>query len=470
MSGPHHRRALACAGLLAVAGCTMGPDYHLPATAAVNRPAARGPLEVPAGLAAADELPPRWWHLYADPVLDRLEEQALADNTDLRIAAANLARAQALTRVAEGSAEPEIAVDAAAERARLSGESFLLSEPLPVATLGSANLQVSYQLDLFGRIRRSVEAARADEEARRALVGAVRVTLAAEVARAYVGVCGAQEAADTVEAAAAIQQDLVRAARRLQAAGRGSAIEVTAAQARADEAEALVPQARARAKAGLYQLAFLLGRTPTEYPREAQACHHLPELVRALPVGDGAALLARRPDVRAAERQLAAATARIGVATAELYPQIGFGLSAGSTGFLSDLGTAPANSWSIGSLIHWAFPGAGARARVKAADADAQRALAQFDGTVLTALREAQTALAIYGEDHARLASLGKAAQAAKLGANQVARLREAGRAAVQADLGSRAGALAAELREQAAHEAVVQDQVSLFMALGGGW
>lgn len=470
MIAPHNLRALASAGLLALAGCTVGPDYHLPASAAINRPAARGPLEAPAGLTSVDDLPPRWWHLYDDPVLDQLEEQALADNADLRIAAANLARAQALTHVVEGAAEPEIAVNAAAERARISGESFLLPESLPVATLGSANLQVSYQLDLFGRIRRSVEAARADEETRQALVDAVKVTLAGEVARAYLEVCAAQETVDTVEAVAAVQQNLVQATRRLQAAGRGSAIEVAAAQARAEEAQALVPQARARAKAGLYQLAFLLGRTPAEYPREAQACRRLPALVRPLPVGNGASLLARRPDVRAAERQLAAATARIGVATAELYPQIGFGIAGGSSGFLKDLGTAPANSWSIGSLFHWSFPGAGARARVKAADADAQRALAQFDGTVLIALREVQTALARYGENQARLESLHNAANAARLGASQVSRLREAGRAAVQADLGSRAGALAAELREQAAHEAVVQDQVSLFMALGGGW
>lgn len=464
------RNALSLAGMLALAGCTVGPDYHLPASAAINRPAAQGPLEVPAAIAVADDLPPRWWHLYDDPVLDALEEQALAGSTDLRGAAANLARAQAITKVAEGAAEPEIAVDAAAERARLSGESFLLPEQLPVATLGSANLRLSYQLDLFGRIRRSVEAARADEEARRELVGAVKVTLAGEVARAYAGICSAQEEADTLEAAAAVQRDIALATRQLQAAGRVSVIETTAAQTHVDEIEALLPKARARAKAGLYQLAFLLGRAPSEYPREAARCHTLPQLARPLPVGDGAALLARRPDVRAAERQLAAATARIGVATAELYPQIGFGLSAGSSGFLKDLGTAPANSWGLGSLIHWSFPGAGARARVKVADREAQRALAQFDGVVLNALREAQTTLATYGEDEARLTSLRKAAEGSRIAADQLARLRQAGRAAAPAELGSRANFLGATLREQTGREAVVQDQVSLFMALGGSW
>ncbi|MDE2301797.1 MAG: efflux transporter outer membrane subunit [Sphingomonadales bacterium] len=466
----NRRAALVVCVALTLAGCTMGPDYHLPAAAVVNRPAARGPLNAPIGLTAADDLPPRWWHLYDDPVLDGLEKQALAGSTDLRIAAANLARAEAMTRAAEGAAEPELTVDAAAERAQLSGESYLLSEPLPAATLGSADVQVSYQLDLFGRIRRSVEAARADEEARRALLGAVRVTLAGEVARAYVGVCGAQETVDALEAASAVQQDLLRVARRLQAAGRISETEVPAAQARAAEVEALVPQARARAMAGLYQLAFLLGRVPSDYPRAAEACRHLPQLTRPLPIGDGASLLARRPDVRAAERQLAAATARIGVATAELYPQIGFAASVGSAGYLADLGSAAANSWSIGSLIHWAFPTAGARARVKAAGADQQRALASFDGTVLTALRDAQTALATYGEDHARAISLDRAAEAAQRESDQLARLKRAGRAPAQTELGGRAGALAAQLRAQIGRDAVAQDQVTLFLALGGGW
>ncbi|WP_292930333.1 TolC family protein [Novosphingobium sp. PASSN1] len=191
------------AGMLVLVGCKVGRDYHLPASAAINRPSARAPLEIPATLAVADDLPPRWWHLYDDPVLDGLEEQALAGRSDLRVAAANLARAHAMTEVAKGAAEPEFAIDAAAERARLSGESFLLPEALPVASLGSADLRLSYQSDLFGRVRRSIEAARADEETRRELVGAGKVTLAGEVARAYVGICSAQEEADTLAAAVA---------------------------------------------------------------------------------------------------------------------------------------------------------------------------------------------------------------------------------------------------------------------------
>ncbi|MCW1383575.1 efflux transporter outer membrane subunit [Novosphingobium sp. KCTC 2891] len=475
MSGPSFlRAALTGVATMALAACTVGPDYHLPQKAAVNLPAANGPLgQEPgprSGLTRPDDLPPRWWHMYDDPVLDQLEEQALAGNTELRVAAANLARAQSMTRAAEGANEPEFSVEAAAQRARLSGESFLLPESLPVANLGHVGVEMSYQLDLFGRVRRSVEAARADEETDEALMGAVKVTLAAEVARAYLAHCGAQEGGDLAEAALKVQERIADSARRLAAAGRTSTIEVTAAEGRVAQARAEIPLHAARSRAALYRLAFLMGRAPADFPREALACRRLPMIARPLPVGDGAALLARRPDVRAAERQLAAATARIGVATADLYPHIGFGISAGSTGFLADIGKAAANSWGIGSLIQWAFPGAGARERVRAAHADTDRALARFDGVVLGALRETETALSSYQHDHDRALALADARDAEERAAEEQKRLHDAGRAPVQADLGGQFALVAARARELAGREAVAQDQVTLFLALGGGW
>lgn len=465
------RRGLLSLGMVASLGaCTVGPDYHLPETAAIRTPSASAPLPADGNVATAADLPPRWWHLYDDPVLDRLEQEALDGSTDLREAAANLQRARAVTAAAEGASEPDFEVEGAAERARLSGETFLLDEALPVATLGDAGLSMRYQFDLFGRVRRSVEAAKAGEEARQALLEAVKVTLAGEVARAYVGVCSAHEGLELAERAVSVQEAQADAVRRMHAAGRLGATEVTAIESRLAAARARLPEERTRIRASLYRLAFLLGRAPADYPREAEGCTHLPRLARPLPAGDGASLLARRPDIRAAERELAAATARIGVATADLYPQIGFGLSAGSSGFLSDLGEAPANRWSIGSLIHWSFPGAGARARVRAANAEADAALARFDGVVLSSLREAHTALDAYAGAHDRSVELDLSAGAAQRGAEQVARLRQAGRAAALPDLDSQTAALAAQARAHAGREAVVESQITLFMALGGGW
>jgi NodT family efflux transporter outer membrane factor (OMF) lipoprotein len=464
------KRLLLLAPLL-LAGCAaVGPNYRVPSTAAINTPAAQGTFAEAGPQAAPEALPARWWHLYSDPVLDTLETEALAANTDLRAAAANLAHAASATAAAQGAKEPDFGASAGVQHARLSGESYLLSEQLPVLNLGAANVEMSYQLDLFGRVRRNVEAAKADEAASEATLGALRVTLAAQVARAYLAQCAAAQALDLARQQVAVQQSTLDSAQKLAAAGRLPQTDVTRMETRLAQAQAMLGPQQARSRAALYQLAYLLGRAPADYPRAAESCHAIPTLAQPLPVGDGAALLRRRPDVRAAERHLAAATARIGVATADLYPQIGFGLSGGTVGKLADLGMAATNAWSLGSLVRWNFPGAGQRARVRAAHADADAALARFDGTVLAALRETETALAAYAQDHDRLAALARATLATQTSATQAHSLRMAGKAALLSDLGEQQSVVTARMNEQAAREAVAMDQITLFLALGGGW
>ena len=457
---------------LSLASCAaVGPNYRVPDAAVVKAPAAQAPfLGNAPGIAANAPLPERWWHLYNDPVLDDLETQALAANTDLRVAAANLEHAHAISTVAESGREPDLGVSVAAERARVSGESYLLSEPVPVATLGDAGVQIAYQVDFFGRIRRTIEAAHASEEAVAAQRDAVRVTVAAEVARAYVGTCAAGEELGLAREALALQERSLDVTRPLAQGGRGSIEEVTLASARADQMRASLPFYAARQRSALYRLAYLTGKPPADYPRSAENCAAIPTVTGLLPMGDGAALLRRRPDVRAAERRLAAATARIGVATAELYPSVTLGLGGGSTGFLEDLGQAAANRWSLGSLINWNFPGTGARARVRAANADADAELARFDGTVLEALRETETSLTLYTHDLDRLQALGAAQHQAETAADQARRLRHGGRVPLLADLSQQQGAIAARAAETAARADAAGDQITLFLALGGGW
>ena len=470
--GPGMRGLLLAGAALSLGACAaVGPNYHVPDAAVVRAPAAQAPfIGTAPGIATDAALPARWWHLYNDPVLDDLEAQALAANTDLRVAAANLEHARAVSTGTEARREPDLGVSASAERARVSGESFLLTEPLPVANLGNAGVQIAYQVDLFGRIRRTIEAAHAGEEAVAAQRDAVRVTVAAEVARAYVGACAAGEELGLAREALASQEHSLDVARRLARDGRGSVQEVTLATARADQLRAMAPLHAARQRAALYRLAFLTGRLPADYPRSAEGCAAIPMVTGWLPVGDGAALLRRRPDVRAAERRLAAATARIGVATAELYPSVTLGLGGGSTGFLEDLGQAAANRWSMGSLINWSFPGKGARARVRVASADTDAELARFDGTVLEALRETETSLALYTHDLDRLQALTYARQQAEIAADQSRRLELGGRVPLLAELAQRQGAIAARVAETAAKADTAGDQITLFLALGGGW
>jgi NodT family efflux transporter outer membrane factor (OMF) lipoprotein len=331
-------------------------------------------------------------------------------------------------------------------------------------------VQIAYQVDLFGRIRRTIEAAHASEEAVAAQRDAVRVTVAAEVARAYVGACAAGEELALAREALTSQEHLLEVTQQLVRGGRGSIEDVTLASARADQVRAILPGYAARQRAALYRLATLAGKAPADYPRAAESCVVIPTVTGWLPVGDGAALLRRRPDVRSAERRLAAATARIGVATAELYPSVTLGLGGGSTGFLEDLGQAAANRWSLGSLINWDFPGTGARARVRAANADADAELARFDGTVLEAVRETETSLTLYTHDLDRLQALTAARHQAETAADQTRRLRLGGREPLLTDLGQRQGAIAARAAETAAKADTASDQITLFLALGGGW
>lgn len=471
---PNGQRLLVGAALLALAGCkAVGPNYHLPKDSAFADPKAQGAFgSVPPGseLTTSEPLPPRWWHLYDDPVLDSLEEGALAANTDLRVASANLERAHALTEVARGAKDIEMGVDASYSYTQLSGESFLQFKHVPVSSLADMGGNATYQVDLFGRIRRSIEAARADEEEVASIRDTVKVTVAADVARAYVGVCAAHEAEDLAVRSIAIEQRLLDINRRMARAGRSAAPDVTAGEARLAQAQATLPAYRAAARASLYRLAALMGRVPTDYPREAEACRSVPQLRAPLPIGDGAAMLRRRPDVRAAERGLAGATARVGLATANLYPSVSLGVSGGSVGLVRNLGTALTNNWALGSLIHWSIPTAGMRARVRAEKAGAKGALAHFDGVVLGALRETETTLNTYAEDHNRHLALDAALEAARTAADQARRLREAGRANISADLGSRQGALGAEAAVVGSRHEIAMDQIELFLALGGGW
>jgi outer membrane protein TolC len=447
----------------ALAGCKVGPDYHRPETPPV------GEFREKSAGVSSDPLPERWWHLYDDPVLDRLEEQALAANTDLRAAEAHLQRAVAVTAAAESVNEPDFGIGAGMQRSRLSGQSYLQQETLPVMTLGSVLGQMSYQIDLFGRIRRGVEAARADEEGAHATLEAARTSLAAQVAYAYLAQCASAEALELAEANLDVQRRSLESSRKLLEAGKISVAEVTRAEARLAQAETAPPVARAHSRAALYQLAWLVGKTPENYPRDAEKCRAIPQLSRA---AGGRRRRAAAPPPRCAPRRKAGGGRHraVGIATAELYPQISIGASGGSIGLLSDLGDGKANTWGFGPLIRWTIPNGMSRAKVRAAKADTQAALASFDGTVLGALRETETALSNYAHDRDRLVALMQAREAAEQGIRETRQLRMAGKSQLLADLGEQSGALAAKTQELAGREAVALDQVTLFLALGGGW
>lgn len=451
--------------------CTVGPDYHLPDEAKINAAAGQGRfVSAESDTASQAPVPQGWWHLYDDALLDRLEEEALAANTDLRVAAANLARAEALQDEADGAHDVKAGASFAAERTQLSGQSYLLPVQMPSQYLGSGGLHVAYQMDLFGRLERAAQAAAADREASIAGLELAEITVAAEVARAYTEACSAGNEQKAAERNLSLQQRTQAVTEKLVDAGRESTTAVTHAQALVDQARSVIPQFQARQKLALFRLAVLTGHPPAEYPRQVEACAQPPKLSYPLPVGDGAALLKRRPDIRQAERGLAAATARIGMMTAALYPDITLGASAGSIGVLDALTLPSAEYWELGPTISWSLPDRASFARIDVATAATTAALARFDGVVLNALRETESSLTVYARDLERNAGLHAARDHFAEAAAQTETLYVAGRSPYLNNLSASRDLAQAELALAVSDDQLAADQISVFLALGGGW
>ncbi|HEX8543962.1 MAG TPA: efflux transporter outer membrane subunit [Pseudomonas sp.] len=457
-------------GLLLSACQVVGPDYKLPEQAAINRTDFQGELAGESVNTISAPVPADWWRLYQDPRLDQLVQQAMASNTDLRIAAANLQRARYQTAEAQAAGGFSSGVKIGAERLQESGEAFLLADKVPVGNVGNVGITTSYQFDLFGTLQRGIEAAKANVDATQAAADTARITLVADVVRAYTQVCAANEEHDIALESLDLQQQGVTLTQRLRDAGRGDETQVTRSQTQFKSLRAELPRYEALRQAGLFRLSMLLAKPLNQLPAGVATCNELPHIAQVMPVGDGAALLKRRPDVRQAERRLAAATAEIGVATGELYPDISIGATVGTVGLLENLGKPATNRWGFGPLLNWTIPSNGSRARIHQAEASTQAALARFDGVVLNAIRETQTGLAQYTALLERRDALADAEQSARQAADQTHRFFQAGRESFLADL--QATRTYTDVRAQLAmaNTQVAMGQIDLFLALGGGW
>ncbi|GGB66391.1 efflux transporter outer membrane subunit [Blastomonas aquatica] len=467
-------RLLACAALTAsLAACTVGPDFERPRTPAAAAP---GFIESADPHFAQTPLPEGWWRLFEDPALDALVTRALEHNTSVREASANLRRARALVREARGAQLPSLSASGTATTNQVgtganAGVGFAPPEPITFDFYQLAS-DASYEVDLFGGIRRSVEASRGDALAAAAELDAARVSVAAEVARTYALACSSRLQANIARESLTAQRRTLDLNQRLFTAGRGQRRDVANAELLVAQAQAQIPQFEAEQSAALFALATLTGDPPSQTDTAANTCAVPPRVRVPIPVGDGAALLARRPDVRAAEARLAADTARVGVATAALYPSIRLAgsLSVGGTS-PGALGESDNIGFSLGPLISWSIPIDGiARARVNAASAQADGRLAAFDGAVLTALQETEQALArLKGAIEQE-----EALQTAATAAEEVARITRirfrVGRDNALQLLEVERNLFAARAATGTAAAARAEAEVALFRALGGGW
>lgn len=462
------RMLLTTVSALTLSACAVGPDFVAP-TPPVT---ASGPfLSTKAGVTTTAPADAEWWRLYKDPVLDGLVADALAANTDVRVATARIAKARASLREVRGDRLPSTNISAGATYGRVS-EGQVPPGADRTGWQVDAGLTIGYEVDLFGRASRGVEVARGDVAAAEADAEAVRVTVAAETARAYADAASAAERLGVAERIVELLDKSVALTARRAEVGLTTKLDTARVAALRDQRRADIPAIAAERDAALFRLATLTGRTPADLPPIAAARQQTLRLDQPIPVGDGAELLARRPDVAAAERRLAASTARIGVATADLYPKITLGGSVGQTsGGLGDLFGGGPLRWLLGPLINWNFLNQeGARARIAGAEADTQASLATFDGTVLRALEETETALSSYAHQLDRRTALQAARDQAETAVKITRAQQREGAIDGLVALDAERTFAEAEATLALADARIADAQVDLFRALGGRW
>ncbi|KAF1005995.1 MAG: Multidrug/solvent efflux pump outer membrane protein MepC [Luteibacter sp.] len=459
-------RYLLLAGIaLGLVGCAVGPDDTRPSIPA----SAKGAFATSHAVDSADPVDD-WWRLYRDPVLDRLIEDALAANTDVRVAVARLGRARASVREAASAERPTATLDASATYGRTSAVDTIPGNARQGRRI-DLGLDVAYEVDMFGRVSRRVEAARDEAAASAADVDATRIAVVAETTRAYADAASALARLQIEQADVDLLDRSVAIMTRRADIGLTTPLEASRTAALRDQRRAEAASIEAERQAALFRLATLTGRAPADLPAIA-AERSLPLVLdQSIPVGDGARLLARRPDVHAAERRLAATTSRIGVATADLYPRISLGGSLGSTGGgTGDLfGTGPLR-WMLGPLITWDINRAAVRARIAEAQADQQEALAMFDRTVLRALEETETALSGYAYTLERQEALRTALDHARRAAEITRAQRREGQVDTLAALDAERTLVLAQADLALVTARVSDAQIDVFRALGGRW
>ncbi|MDH1251987.1 efflux transporter outer membrane subunit [Comamonas thiooxydans] len=474
ISQPLRRHALAwaVAGLSALlAGCAVGPDFRAPEPPEAGAQFARAePSAVPQQASPEIGSDAAFWRQFQDAQLTQLVEQALRANQDLRAALARLDAAQALLSESRLDQLPTLTLSGQALQQRRS-ESQAPSGPRSQRSY-SAGINASWELDLFGRVRRSIEAGSADLRASAADLAALQVAIAAQVAASYADLRGWQQRLHLAEANAANQQDTLRLVQLRLAHGSGTDFDLARAQAQLETTRSRIPALQARIAMAQHRLAVLTGQVPEALIAALDAPAALPQLPQSIAPGTPADLLRRRPDVAAAEARLHAATARVGVATAELFPRLSLGgllgSSALSTGALFEAGSA---SRSVFLGVDWSFLDVGrVRARIAASEAGAQVALAQYQQSVLLALEDTENALVLLTRTRTEDAHLAQAAEQ-RARAEQLAQRRyRLGSVGLYEVLDAQRDLYAAQDAAADSRARGLRAAVALYQALAGGW
>ncbi|MGP7795367.1 efflux transporter outer membrane subunit [Sphingomonas sp. CLY1604] len=458
----------------ALAGCTVGPDYH---------PTSAADLGVPDGFSVPAQQTPedltRWWSNFDDPVLGQLVEQARGANTDITQAIARLRQAREALVQSRASLLPTLSGSAGYQRnenLRGGGRSFTLPDGTVVDTGGggtnsfSAGLSASYQVGLFGEIRRTVEASRAQYAASGFNYATVLLTVESEVATNYVLARAYQAQLANARASLAIQDDNLEIAGFRVQAGLVSSVDVEQARSQRAQTAATVPQIEQQYAAAVARLGVLTGQAPGALRQALAATRPIPRGPATVGVGIPADALRRRPDVRAAERSLAAATAQIGVAKAQLYPALAItgNINTNSTS-IGSLGDAITGGLFAG-LTQAIFNGGRLRAQVRSTEAAADAAFAAYRGTVLTALEDIENAIVALDAARQRETQFRIAFDAANASAVLARSQYRSGLTDFTTLNQQEAALLSAQNGLVQARSDQATALIALYNALGGGW
>jgi NodT family efflux transporter outer membrane factor (OMF) lipoprotein len=454
--------------LAGLAGCAaVGPDYREPA---LTLPATWH-RSVSSGEAASAESAgnlSRWWQRLDDPTLSALIDRALASSTDLRTAQAKLREARARRALASANLFPTLSASASGSRAKSSAEagSGAISE------LYRAGFDAAWEPDVFGGNRRGVEAAQADLESSAARMYATQVSVAAEVALNYVEVRAFQARLAIARSNLASQSETLQLTDWRAQAGLVSSLDVEQSRANREQTRAQIPSLETSLAEAEHRLAILLGQAPGAVHDQLAAPAPIPVVPDRVAVGIPADTLHQRPDVRAAERQLAAETARVGQAVAARYPS--FNLS-GSIGLealtLGALGSSDAIARSLlASVAATIFDGGRLRQKVEIQSAVQEQALVAYEAAVLSALEEVENALVALANSRQREAALRSAAEAARNAALLARQRYESGLIDFQTVLDTERTVLTIEDSQASSQAEGATALVQLYKALGGGW
>jgi len=459
---------LSCSLMFHIVGCAVGPNYSTPK---VSVPESWSELQQKGEAKPASII--QWWKAFNDPALDSLITRAVKSNLDLRVAEARVREARFQSGVVAADLWPSANTSASYSRSRRSlGISTIPPKAKVKRDLYEAGFDASWEIDLFGGKRRAIEAARADIDAAVENQRDVLITLLAELARNYIEVRGSQRRLEIVCKNIKAQQETVEITRVRYKAGLSSELDAVQAEALLATTQSQIPLLKNAMKQAIHRIGMLLGQEPGNLLGELSKEAPIPHAPPVVPVGLPSDLLRRRPDVRRAERELAAATARIGVATADLFPKFSltgdFGLQ---TENLNAFSLSHSRFWSIGPTVRWPIFEAGRiRANIKVQNARQEQSFLSYEKAVLASLEDVENAIAAYNMEYVRHQNLSEAVNANRRAVDLASELFTGGLVNFLNVLDAERSLYRSEDELVQSERTVSLNLVILYKALGGGW